>query len=154
MLALVFLPFLPFLPLLSFLLFLLVESALAALAGLAFFVAAFFAAAVCFGASDGIVSTTVLTRLGVLADDVGLFPRESAFQFFQVVNVLMTCASFVYGPQMPLNQSSLGQVWTVVGLSVVAAIAFCSVPVPSPKRLRMDLDPKPPAASSSSLSEH
>ena len=91
-----------------------------------------YAAAICMGAGDGIVTTVVIARLGHLADDAGLFPREASFQFFQVVNVLMSAVTFSYASRLPLATSG-AQVWVAAGLAVVGVAAFCFAPMPPKK---------------------
>lgn len=91
-----------------------------------------YAAAVLMGVGDACANTVMLTRLGVLSDDVKLIPRTTAFQFFQCVNVLMTCASFIYAPALPLGQS-VAQVIVLLTLAVFGGACFWCAGIP-PKR--------------------
>ena len=91
-----------------------------------------YAAAVLMGVGDACANTVMLTRLGVLSDDVKLIPRTTAFQFFQCVNVLMTCASFLYAPALPLDQS-VAQVIVLLTLAVFGGACFGCAGIP-PKR--------------------
>jgi MFS family permease len=101
--------------------------------------AAAFCAAALMGLGDGVVNTVATARLGRLAEDEGLLPRRTAFQYFQCTNVLMTGVSFVYMQMWPLGASageapsapagagaggSLVQVWVLAVLAVLAAAAF------------------------------
>ena len=92
-----------------------------------------YGAAACMGVGDGVSNTLAIARLGLLSDDLGLLSRQTAFQIFQCINVMMTCVSFVYAPLLPLAASStaplplgraLGQVYVLVVLSVAAVAAW------------------------------
>ena len=75
------------------------------------------------GCGDGIANTVITTRLGGLAEDALLLPRRTAFQFFQIFNVMMTCAGFFYMAQWPLG-SSLVQVYILLTLIAASALLF------------------------------
>ena len=79
-------------------------------------------AAALMGAGDATANTVVLSRLGSLADESGLLPRETAFQYFQVANVAMTALAFLYAPLIPLTVSPYQPL----------LLAFLAVPVLHP----------------------
>jgi len=82
-----------------------------------------FAAAVLMGLGDGGVNTAITARLGRLAEDVGMLPRRTAFQYFQCVNVLMTGVSFAYMRCWPLEHS-LMQAKILLVLVIISATCF------------------------------
>jgi len=85
-----------------------------------------FTAAVFMGLGDGTINTVATARLGCLAEDVGILPRQTAFQYFQCVNVLMTGVSFAYMRTWPLVPvgGSLVQIWILAVLAAISAASF------------------------------
>ena len=84
-----------------------------------------FVTAALFGAGDAAANTVVLARLGSLADEVGVLPRETAFQYFQVANVAMTALAFLYAPATPLASTRFQPVF-LVALAVCGGVGFCA----------------------------
>ena len=80
-------------------------------------------AAALMGAGDATANTVVLSRLGSLADESGLLPRETACQYFQVANVAMTALAFLYAPLLPLTVSPY-QPLLLAFLAICGGVSF------------------------------
>ena len=95
-----------------------------------------YVAAALMGCGDGVANTVALSRLGTLADAHGLLPREVAFQYFQVANVAMSSAAFVYAPAIPLRHGRAPwQMAILVALGLAGTLCFlCASPPPPPAK--------------------